>query len=133
MPIIKIFITLLTLSLSNTSWAQATGHIGHGGSGSGSSCTKAKISRYTPEHLATVHPGSEFSFFASGSKSPEHIHVKIKQQPIDITLEDKETFYLVKGKLPADIKNTVIRIAVTVKAKSSKCDAEGGWLLKVSE
>ena len=133
MQIIKIFVTLLALSLSNIAWAQSTGHIGHGGGGSGSSCVKAKISRYTPEHLTTVKPGSEFSFFASGSNAPDHIHVNIKQQPIDITIEDKETFYLVKGKLPEDIKNTTIRIAVSVKAKSSKCDAEGGWLLKVSE
>nr|WP_305888735.1 hypothetical protein [Methylomonas sp. SURF-2] len=111
------------------------GHGGHNsGGGSGAAdCIKAKISRYSPEHMSTVSPGSEFSFAASGSNGPGHIHVSIKQQPIEVTLEDKESFYLVKGKLPADIKNTVVRISVSLKSKVSRCDAEGGWLLKVSE
>lgn len=130
---INTFVTLLALSFSNITWAQSTGHIGHGGGGDGPACVKAKVSRYSPEHLSTVAPGSEFSFFASGSNGPGHIHVSIKEHPIDITLEDKETFYIVRGKLPEDIKNTVVRISVSLKAKSSKCDTEGGWLLKVTE
>ncbi|MGY6275649.1 hypothetical protein [Methylomonas sp. MgM2] len=129
----NIFAVLFLLCLSNMTLAQSTGHIGHGGGGDSSACVKAKISRYTPEHLATVAPGSEFSFFASGSNGPDHIHVNIKQRPIHVAVEDKETFYIVRGKLPEDIKNTVVRISVTVKAKSGKCDAEGGWLLKVGE
>jgi len=130
---IYIFAMLLLLCFSNMTRAQSTGHIGHGGGDEGLACVKAKISRYTPEHLSTVTPGSEFSFFASGSNGPNHIHVNIKQRPIAVTLEDKETFYIVKGRLPEDIKNTVVRISVTIKAKSSKCDAEGGWLLKVTD
>ncbi|MDD2759147.1 MAG: hypothetical protein PHH11_02515 [Methylomonas sp.] len=133
MTILKIFAALLTLSFSGVTWAQATGHIGHGGGGDGPACIKAKISKYMPENMAVAAPGSEFSFFASGSNGPGHIHVSIKQQPIAVTFEDKETFYIVKGKLPEDIKNTVVRISVLLKAKSSKCDTEGGWLLKVSE
>lgn len=136
MRIIKILVTLCAVSFSGNGMAQSTGgHGGHGG-GSGSSgtdCIKAKISRYTPEHLATVAPGSEFSFAASGSNGPGHIHVSIKQQPIEVTIEDKDTFYLVKGKLPKEIKNSVVRISVSLKSKFSRCDAEGGWLLKVSE
>ena len=130
---INIFAILLAFSFSDITWAQSTGHIGHGGGSDDKACVKAKISRYTPEHLSTVKPGSEFSFFASGSNGPGHIHVSIKQQPIDITFEDKETFYIVRGKLPEDIKNSMVRISVLLKAKSSKCDTEGGWLLKVTE
>lgn len=138
MQAIKIFFVFAALCISSTGWAQSTGgHGGHGGSSGGGSsnsdCIKAKISRYSPEHLATVSPGSDFSFAASGSNGPGHIHVSIKQQPIDITIEDKETFYLVKGKLPKDIKNTVVRISVMLKSKFGKCDSEGGWLLKVTE
>lgn len=133
MQILRVLSTVLVLGFSNISWAQSTGHIGHGGGGEGPSCVRAKISRYTPEHLATVAPGSEFSFVASGSNGPGHIHVSIKQQPVDVTIEDKETFYLVKGKLPEEIKNSVVRISVTLKSKVSKCDTEGGWLLKVTE
>lgn len=139
MPISKIIVFLSALLLSNLVWAQATNHGGHGGdssSGGGgdeTSCIKAKISRYNPEHLATVAPGSEFSFAVSGSNGPGHIHVSIRQQPIQINLQDKETFYLVKGKLPAEIKNETVRISVKVKAKFSKCDADGGLLFKVIE
>jgi len=129
----KILAILFALGFCNITWAQATGHIGHGGGSEGPSCIKAKISRFKPDHLAEVTPGSEFSFAASGSNGPGHIHVSIKQQPVDVTFEDKETFYLVKGKLPDDIKNTVVRISVMLKSKFSKCDAEDGWLLKVTE
>lgn len=133
MRILKIFLALSALGFSNIAWTQSTGHIGHGGGGGGSDCIKAKISRNKPENMATVAPGSEFSFAASGSNGPGHIHVSIKQQPIAVTVEDKDTFYLVKGTLPEDIKNTVVRISVELKSKVGKCDAEGGWLLKVSE
>ncbi|AEF99188.1 hypothetical protein [Methylomonas methanica] len=136
MRIIKILATLYAVSFSGIGMAQSTGgHGGHGGGngGGGADCIKAKISRYTPEHLATVAPGSEFSFAASGSNGPGHIHVSIKQQPIAVTIQDKDTFYQVKGKLPKEIKNSVVRISVSLKSKVSRCDAEGGWLLKVSE
>lgn len=135
MQFIKILVTLITLSFCSITWAQSTGHAGHGGSGGGddASCIKARASRFKPEHLASVAPGAEFSFAASGSNGPGHIHVSIKQQPVDITIEDKETFYLVKGKLPNDLKNTVVRISVVLKSKFSKCNEETGWLLKVGE
>lgn len=136
MQALKIISALIVLSFCNISWAQSTG--GHGGHGGGSgggdvSCIKAKMSRFNPEHMTSVAPGSEFSFAASGTNGPGHIHVSIKQQPIDVTIEDKDTFYLVKGKLPEDIKNSVVRISVELKSKVGKCDAEGGWLLKVTE
>jgi len=128
----SILAALLTLGFASSSWAQSVGHIGHGGGGD-AACIRAKISRFKPEHLATVAPGSEFSFAASGSNGPGHIHVSVKQQPIPVTIEDKETFYLVKGKLPENLKNTTVRISVNLKAKVGKCDAEDGWLLKISE
>lgn len=129
----KLLLALWALSVSSAGWAQSTGHIGHGGSASGDACIRAKISRFKPEHLATVAPGSEFSFAASGSNGPGHIHVSIKQQPIQVNIEDKETFYLVKGKLPETLKHTTVRISVNLKAKVGKCDAEDGWLVKISE
>jgi len=136
--ICKILALLLTLGFCNTAWSQAPGGGGHGGHGGGNgggevSCFKAKISHYKPEHLATVAPGSEFSFTVSGSNGPNHIHVSIRQQPVEVSIEDKENFYLVKGKLPAELKNETVRINVRVKAKMSKCDADGGLLLKITD
>lgn len=134
----NILAILLTLGFYNTAWAQSTeGHSGHGGGSGGASnevsCIKAKISRYNPEHLSTVAPGSEFSFAVSGSNGPGHIHVSIRDQPVDVSVEDKETFYLVKGKLPADLKNQTVRLSIKAKAKVGKCDANDGLLLKVTE
>ena len=134
MTYMKLLIAIATLTIHFSAWAQSTGHIGHGGSGGGEdACIKARASRFTPEHLANVASGSEFSFAASGTNGPGHIHVSIKQTPIDITVEDKENFYLVKGKLPEDIKNTVVRISIDLKAKSPKCNEKTGWLLKVGD
>ncbi len=134
MQSIKIFAALIAFGVCNITWAQSTGHAGHGtGGGDDASCIKAKASRFKPEHLATVAPGAEFSFIASGTNGPGHIHVSIKQKPVDITVEDKETFYLVKGKLPEDLKNTAVRISVALKSKFSKCNEDTGWLLKVGE
>lgn len=137
MQIIKFLGVLLTMVFCDAALAQAPGggHLGHGGgNGSGDlTCIKAKISHYKPEHLATVTPGSEFSFFVSGSNGPGHIHVTIREHPVELNLEDKETFYLVKGKLPLEYKNETIRINIKVKAKIKKCDEDGGLLLKVSE
>jgi hypothetical protein len=129
----KVLLLLGAFCFCNFASAQSTGHIGHGGAGGGSDCIKAKMTRNKPENMATIAPGGEFSFAASGSKSPEHVHVSIKNQPIAVTVEDKDTFYLVHGKLPEDIKNTVVRISVKLKSKFSRCDFEGGWLVKVSE
>lgn len=137
MRIIKIFAILLTVGLSNPAWAQSTeghgGHVGGSGGGNDTACIKAKISHYKPEHMTTVSPGSEYSFTVSGSNGPGHIHVSIRQQPVQVSIENKDTFYLVKGNLPADIKNETVRISVKAKAKVGKCDADGGWLLKVGE
>ena len=136
MQINKILAALLTIGFCNTVSAQSTerhgGHVG-GGGGDTASCIKAKISHYKPENLAVVAPGSEFSFIVSGSNGPGHIHVSIRQEPVDLTVEDKDTFYLVKGKLPAGLKNETVRLSIKAKAKVGKCDADGGLLLKITE
>jgi len=130
----RLVIFLLTVSCQSV-WAQSTSmHGGHaGGGGEDTACFKAKISRFKPDHLESIKPGGEFQFAVSGSNGPGHIHVTIRQEAVPVTVENKETFYLVKGKLPDNIKNEVVRISVRAKAKFSKCDADGGILLKVTE
>jgi hypothetical protein len=140
MHLAKILTLLFTLFCNQTVWAQAApagghgaGHGGGSGGGDEASCIKAKISHYKPEHLSTVAPGAEFSFTVSGSNGPGHIHVSIRQEPVVVSIEDKDTFYLVKGHLPEQYKNETVRVSVRAKAKISKCDADGGMLLKVGE
>ena len=134
MQITKLLALLLTMLFCNAGWGQAMpSHGGHGSGGDDSACIKAKITRFKPEHLSTVAPGAEFQFAVSGSNGPGHIHVSIRQEPVPLTVENKDTFYLVKGKLPDTIKNEMVRISVKAKSKFTKCDADEGVLLKVSE
>ena len=133
MQIRQLFIFLVALASSNLAWSQASQHSGHGSGSSDMNCIKAKVSNFNPAHLANIAPGGEFSFMVSGSNGPGHIHVTIREQAIPLKVESKDTFYLAKGNLPAEIKNQTVRISYSAKAKNGKCDADGGWLVKVSE
>lgn len=115
-------------------------HSGHGassagGSGSGgeNGCLKPQLTKFLPAHLATVAPGSAFSFLAFNVSNPRQIEVNVKSIPVAVTTEDKETFYLVKGKLPAELANTTARINIKVNAKLSRCNGENGWLVKIAD
>ena len=134
MQIRHIAFTLIALGFSSSVWAQSQ-HGGHTGGNSSrdSNCIKAKVSNFQPANMETIAPGGEFSAFVSGSNGPGHIHVTIRNQPINVSVENKDTFYVVKGKLPAEIRNETVRISISAKAKNSQCDSDTGWLLKVSE
>ena len=113
-------------------------HSGHGASSGGggggeNACSKPQLTKFLPDNLATVAPGSAFSFMAFNVSKPEQIEVTVKTIPVEVTTEDKESFYLVKGKLPADLVNTIARINIKVNAKISRCDGENGWLVKITE
>ena len=133
MQIRKSFVVLCIIGIWSTASAQSTGHIGHSGESGALSCVKAKITHYHPEHLATAPSGAEISFIVSGSNGPGHIHVTVRDEPLELSLDDKEAFYVVKTHLPAKYKNEAVRVNIKVDAKYSRCDAEGGLLLKVSE
>ena len=124
--------TAMTVAFSSPVWSQAMDHTGHG-AGHENGCLKVRISNFKPEHLSTVSPGAEYGFTVSNAAGPRHIHTLIRQQPAEVTIEDKETFLQVRGHLPADIKNETVRISVKAMSKVSKCDNEGGFLLKVGE
>lgn len=132
----KILLAFAFLGFSFNSFA-AMDHSGHnmnGGAGSSSAaCMKPHFSKFQPEHLATIAPESEFSFMVMNVQKPQQIEVFVKSQPIKINVEDKDTFMIVKGKLPADLKNTAARIQIKVSTKIEKCNAEDGWLVTITE
>lgn len=130
-----LLLAIFFLFNSSLAYAGAGGHAGHGGGGSGggSSCIKPRLNKFTPEHLATVAPGSEFSFWVFNIQNTEELEVTVKNEPVPLTFENKDAFYLVKGKLPTSLSNTTARISIKVASKVARCDAEGGWLLKISE
>lgn len=111
-------------------------HSAHGGGksgGTGASCEKPVLSKLLPVHLALVAPNSEFSFRALNVQNPEQIAVTVKNIPVKIAAEFKDPYYAVTAKLPDSLRNTVARIEIKVSAKSSHCEAEKGWLVKISE
>lgn len=137
MRTIKFLSILLLAYAANISLANAgaSGHAGHGSGsgGGGNACFKPHISKYLPPNMAEVAPGSEFSFVVSNLSKPEQLQVTVKGQSVPVTFDDKEAFLIVKGNLPADLKNTVARVNVKVVSPMVRCDAEGGWLLKITE
>jgi hypothetical protein len=113
-------------------------HSGHGASSGGggggeSACLKPQLTKFMPANLATVAPGSAFSFYAFNVEKPEQIKVTVKTIPVEVTTEDKESFFIVKGNLPTDLVNTTARINIKVNAKVSRCSGENGWLVKIAE
>jgi hypothetical protein len=104
-----------------------------GSSGSAINCEKPHLSKFLPVNLALVAPNSEFSFRVLNIHNPNQIAVTVKNIPVDIVAEFKDPFYAVTAKLPDSLRNTVARINIKVSAKSSHCEAENGWLVKISE
>ena len=132
----SILITTLTsvLCLISTSAIAAGGHGGHSSMKKGvgkTACKTTLITRTRPEHLASVAPGSEISFWVKGIEDAEVVEATAKKIPITLTVEEKAPFLAFKGKLPDSLKGTAARIQVEVHSK--KCPAEKGWLLKITE
>ncbi len=90
-----------------------------------------KPDSYTNNH-SEVPPESEFSFTLPVWTDPEKVTVTVKKIPTKVTVEDHGSFFLVKGKLPAELENTYARVSVRAVAKLG-CLKRDGWLLKISE
>ncbi len=114
-------------------------HSGHGGGQSGGggssagSCGKPQLGKFLPPHLATIAPQGKFTFLVFNIDKPEQVAVTVKNMPVEVTAEFKDPYYLFTGKMPASLVNTAARINVKVSAKSPHCEAEDGWLLKISD
>lgn len=107
---------------------------GRGGSYSNTeACVHPRLDKMQPARLATVAPGSAFSFLIYNIDDPKQVSVAVKQQPVDVVFEFKDPFYVVKGKIPTSLSNTAARIDVKINAKASSCRAAEGWLIKISE
>jgi hypothetical protein len=134
LKLLVVFFVTFNLNIAN-----AVDHSAHGGassgsgSGSASTCEKPHLSNFLPVNLALVAPHSEFSFRVSNIQHPDQIVATVKNIPVEISAEFKDPFYAVTAKLPDSLRNTVARINIKVNSKSSHCEAENGWLVKISE
>ena len=131
--LLALFFVIFNLSMAHAEMD----HNAHGGKNSngsgGSACDKPVLSKFLPLNLALVAPNSEFSFRVLNIQHPENISVTVKNIPVEIIAEFKDPFYAVTGKLPDSLRNTVARINIKVSGKSSHCEAENGWLVKIVE
>ncbi len=134
LKLLAVFFVTFNMSVANAEMDHSA-HRGGGSSGtsSGTACEKPLLSKFLPVNLALVAPSSEFSFRALNIQNPEQISVTVKNIPVEIVAEFKDPFYAVTAKLPDSLHNTVARINIKVNGKSSHCDAENGWLVKISE
>lgn len=99
-------------------------------------CADVIFSAFTPppfsvdKNNVTIAPKSEFSFLVSKTALFPSITVKIKEEKVPVTVTPINNGFLVKGKLPASIKGSYIRLDIFAKGPSD-CDKTDGWLLKV--
>lgn len=99
-------------------------------------CKKPKFSSFSlAEYKATnkqeVPTESAFSFVISNWIDPTSIKLTAKKKPLPFTVTDKNSFFLVNAKLPAEYTGQFVRIDVQVTAKLG-CKALDGWLVKVA-
>ncbi|GAW86364.1 hypothetical protein bplSymb_SCF02506P004 [Bathymodiolus platifrons methanotrophic gill symbiont] len=110
---------------------------GHGGGGSSvnksgkTACKSTVIKHLRPVHLASVAPGSEFSFQIDGIDDEKYVEVTAKKIPVEMEVEHRGGILWFKGKLPESLVNTAARVHIEVNYK--RCPAEKGWLLKITE
>lgn len=104
--------------------------------GSLDACTQVNFEAFTPppfsqdKNNVAVAPKSEFSFLASKTTNPQRITVKIKDENVPVTVTPINNGFLVKGKIPATVKGSFIRVDIYAKGPND-CDKADGWLLKV--
>jgi hypothetical protein len=101
--------------------------------GSATTCVKPHVSKFFPANMASVAPGSVFSFVAFNLHDPKDISVTVKKIPVEVSAELKSPFYNVRGTLPESLKNTVARIHIKITGKSAHCETENGWLVRITD
>lgn len=102
--------------------------------GSYDPCTTVGFSAFTPtpfsaeKNNVAIPPKSEFSFLAT--KTMVKVKVKVKGEEVPVTMLAINNGILVKGKIPATIKDSYIRVDIFATGPNM-CEKVDGWLLKV--
>ena len=107
----RLLLAFLVMGIAANAWA-------YGSSSSTKSCTKPKFSDFFPADKSEVAPESEFSFSASSVPYPDSIDVRVKKQPVEVTISEKNGTYRVTGKLPDSLRNTYARISISAEGPS---------------
>ncbi len=63
---------------------------------------------------------------------PSTLRLTAKNKPLDYKIEDKNSFYRISSKIPAEYTGKFVRINAFVTAKL-ECRGKDGWLIKVMD
>ncbi|NOR70946.1 MAG: hypothetical protein GQ532_14830 [Methylomarinum sp.] len=102
-------------------------------------CFAPKFKTFSPPEktkdtpVPEVEPEAEIGFTVSGIADPTTIRAVAKDQPLDLTIVDKKSFYQVTAKLPAVLNGKYARIHLKAKAQKGECRTKDGWLIKVKK
>jgi hypothetical protein len=134
--VLFFIISFFTMGAANAAEhhsGHGAGNAGGGGGSSAGTCGKPHLGKFLPPHLATIRPEGEFTFLVFNIDKPDQVAVTVKNMPVEVTAEFKDPYYVFRGKMPASLVKTAARINIKVSAKSPHCEAEDGWLLKISD
>jgi hypothetical protein len=92
--------------------------------------TSFSLAEYSAPTKAEVPPESEFSFVVSNWIDPTTLKLTAKKKKLNFTITDKNSFFLVHAKLPAEYSGQFVRIDAIVNARLG-CKGLDGWLVKV--
>lgn len=126
--ILKTGLLFFTLVVSYSAFAYNTSSVAE-------QCKKPKFQQFSlpiyraPERIE-VPPESEFSFILSKKIAPGTITLNIKNKPLKYKLENRNSFYRIISKIPAEYTGKFVRINAFVTAKL-ECKSKDGWLVKV--
>ena len=102
-------------------------------------CFAPKFKTFSPPEktkdtpVPEVEAEAEIGFTVSGTADPTTIRAVAKDQPLDLNIVDKKSYYQVTAKLPAVLNGKYVRIHLKVKAQKGECRAKDGWLIKVKK
>ncbi len=98
-------------------------------------CKKPKFYKFDPyqkKGVVEVPPGSEFSFHASNYTKPESIEVAVKKIKTPVEVENRNSFLIIRGRLPESLSNTFARISIKGTAQLGCKRIGAGWLVKIT-
>lgn len=87
---------------------------------------------YSAENKTEVAPESELVFTISNWIAPETIRVTAKDIPLELDVENKNSFFRVSAKLPASLNGKFARINARADAVLG-CKGAEGWLIKIAD
>ncbi|MGR9100692.1 MAG: hypothetical protein ACU826_09010 [Gammaproteobacteria bacterium] len=98
-------------------------------------CIKPRFYMFSPENRAHVDPGAEITFRATGVTDATTVEMNVKRIDVPLQLEDRNIFYIFKGKVPEELAGQAARVRISGLSKqvNGGCLHRDGWLLLVNE